>query len=358
MKDAYLVLGDGRVFQGKRIGAAGDVTGELVFHTGVVGYVELLTDPASAGQIVMQTFPLVGNYGVAEEDFESEAGAAGYVVRECCDTPSNFRSEYTLDALLKKRGIPGICGVDTRELTRILREEGTVNARICDAVPADLTAVTGHALTGAVAAVTRKQPQVYPAAGEKRYAVTLIDYGVTNSLIGALCRRGCEVTTVSFDTPAETVLAEKPDGVVLSGGPGDPHAIPAAVAELKKLIGYVPVWGVGLGHQLAALAMDGAVTKLHHGHRGGNQPVKAPDGSRTYITSQNHGFAVEAESVAGVGEVTFVNVHDGSCEGLRYPGKRCETLQFIPTGDDGTAGTAFLYDRFLTMMEEDRYAQR
>ena len=358
MKDAYLVLGDGRVFQGKRIGAAGDVTGELVFHTGVVGYVELLTDPACAGQIVMQTFPLVGNYGVAEEDFESAGTVGGYVVRECCDTPSNFRSEYTLDALLKKRGIPGICGVDTRELTRILREEGTVNARICDTVPADLAAVTGHALTGAVAAVSRRQPQVYPAVGEKRYAVTLIDYGVTNSLLRALCQRGCEVTAVPFDTAAEAVLAAKPDGVVLSGGPGDPHAIPAAVAELKTLIGRVPVWGVGLGHQLAALAMGGTVTKLHHGHRGGNQPVKEPGDHRTYITSQNHGFAVEAESLAGVGEVTFVNVHDGSGEGLTYPGKRCATLQFTPTGDDGTAGTAFLYDRFLTMMEEDRHAQR
>ena len=358
MKDAYLVLGDGRVFRGKRIGAEGDAVGELVFHTGVVGYVETLTDPAYAGQIVMQTFPLVGNYGVMEEDFEGESAVSAYVVQECCDTPSNFRCEYTLDTFLKRRGIPGICGVDTRELTRILREEGVMNAKICDTPPADPSVIRDYALTGSVAQVSRKQPQVYPAAGKKCYAVTLIDYGVTHSLIRALCQRGCEVTAVPFDTTAEAILATRPDGVVLSGGPGDPHDIPGCAAELKTLIGQVPVWGVGLGHQLAALAMGGTVTKLHHGHRGGNQPVKEAGGNRTYITAQNHGYVVDAESLAGVGVVTFVNVHDDTCEGVTYPGRRCFTLQFTPTTAESAVGTAFLYDRFLDMMGVDHNAQR
>ncbi len=220
---AYLTLSNGRVFEGPSIGAARDSIGELVFTTGMTGYLETLTDPSYAGQIVIQTFPMIGNIGVIPQDFEGRPFVRGYVVRELCDLPSNFRSEGALDAYLKEQNIPGICGVDTRELTRCIREEGVMNATITLTRPADPTALAGYAVRDVVSLVSCKTPRVVPAEGAKRFAVTLIDYGAKANIIRELCRRGCEVTVVPQDTPAERILAADPDGIMLSNGPGTPR---------------------------------------------------------------------------------------------------------------------------------------
>ena len=350
MEKAYLVLSNGMVFPGTRIGADGETLGELVFTTGVVGYLETLTDPSYAGQIITQTFPLIGNYGVIPPDFEGECAARGYVVRELCAEPSNFRSEYALDRFLAERGIVGICGVDTRALTRILRTEGVMNAAICGEVPDDLSDITGWAMSGVVAEVSTPEAFDVPAEGEERFHVALLDYGVKRSIVRALTRRGCRVTVLPHDTSAEEVLALAPDGVMLSNGPGDPAENENEIAQVRELIGAVPVFGVCLGHQLAALAMGGETVKLKFGHRGGNQPVKRLADGRTFITSQNHGYAVVAESVAGVGTESWRNANDGSCEGIDYPGRRCFTVQFHPEAHGGPLDTGFLFDRFFAMM--------
>ena len=352
MKDmkAYLVLGTGEIFEGTRIGAECDSIGELVFTTGMVGYIETLTDPSYAGQIVMQTFPLIGNYGIIEEDFEGECAVKGYVVREECDYPSNFRSEYELDRFLKEHNVPGICGVDTRELTRIIREHGVMNAMICSAPPADTADINSYVVSGVVAEVSCGEKTVVPAEGEKKYSVTLIDYGAKRNIVRCLAKRGCEVTIVPQDTPAEDILAAGPDGIMLSNGPGDPEENTYSIAQIAKLVGKVPVFGICLGHQLTALAMGGRTIKLKYGHRGGNQPVKEVGGRRTYITSQNHGYAVVAESLKGIGRELYINANDGSCEGMEYPGKNCFTVQFHPEACGGPMDTEFLFDRFIDMM--------
>ena len=350
---SYLVLSNGAVFEGWRIGANGDSIGELVFTTGVVGYLETLTDPSYAGQIVMQTFPLIGNYGVIEEDFEGACAVKGYVVRELCDTPSNFRAEYALDRFLKDRGVPGICGVDTRQLTRIIREKGVMNAIICDEIPADLGAVQSYRVQGVVPAVSCKAPQFYPATAPKKYNITLIDYGEKRGILRALRARGCDVMVVPHDTTAEAILSSGADGVMLSNGPGDPKENTFEIAQIKQLIGKIPVFGICLGHQLTALAMGGDTVKLRYGHRGANQPVKDLFGTRTYITSQNHGYAVVAESLGDKGVVSFINANDGSVEGVQYPERKCFTVQFHPEACAGPIDTGFLFDRFLALIGGD-----
>ena len=350
---AYLVLSNGVVFEGQRIGAKGDSIGELVFTTGVVGYLETLTDPSYAGQIVMQTFPLIGNYGVIEEDFEGQTAVKGYVVRELCDTPSNFRSQYPLDKFLKDNGIPGICGVDTRQLTRIIREEGVMNAIICDEIPHDLTPVRNYEVKGVVAAVSHKETQFFPAEGKKRYNVTLIDYGEKRNIVRSLNQRGCDVTVVPQNTSAEEILAAKPDGVMLSNGPGDPKENTYCIEQIRTLLGKVPIFGICLGHQLVALAMGGDTEKLPYGHRGGNQPVKDMLGTRTFITSQNHGYAVVAQSLENKAVINYINANDGSVEGVQYPSRRCFTVQFHPEACAGPNDTDFLFDRFLSLMGGD-----
>ena len=351
---SYLVLSNGAVFEGRRIGANGDSIGELVFTTGVVGYLETLTDPSYAGQIVMQTFPLIGNYGVIEEDFEGVCAVKGYVVRELCDTPSNFRAEYALDRFLKDRGVPGICGVDTRQLTRIIREEGVMNAIICDEIPADLGAVQSYRVQGVVPAVSCKAPQFYPATAPKKYNITLIDYGEKRGILRALRARGCDVTVVPHDTTAAAILSSGADGVMLSNGPGDPKENTFEIAQIKQLIGKIPVFGICLGHQLTALAMGGDTVKLRYGHRGANQPVKDLFGTRTYITSQNHGYAVVAESLGDKGVVSFINANDGSVEGVQYPERKCFTVQFHPEACAGPLDTGFLFDKFIEMIQEGK----
>ena len=356
MKKAYLVLNNGRVFEGTRIGAEGDGLGELVFTTGMTGYLETLTDPSYAGQIILQTFPLIGNYGVIPADFEGPCLAKGYVVRELCDTPSNFRSEYALDAFLKEHKVPGICGVDTRALTRIIREEGVMNALICDEIPEDLSAIQSYAVLGGVKQASSKKPHVFPAEGAEKYHVALLDYGAKHHIVESLQERGCRVTVLPHDTTAEDVMALRPDGLMLSNGPGDPKENVFEIEQLKKLMGKLPVFGICLGHQLAALALGGETVKLKYGHRGANQPVKEVGGARTYITTQNHGYAVLSDSLQDVGRELYVNANDGSCEGMEYPGRRCFTVQFHPEACAGPQDMEFLFDRFIAMMGGEGHA--
>ncbi|WP_295736678.1 carbamoyl phosphate synthase small subunit [uncultured Oscillibacter sp.] len=350
MKKGYLVLADGQVFPGLRFGAETETVGELVFTTGMCGYVETLTDPSYAGQIVMQTYPLIGNYGVIPQDFEGECRVKGYVVREPCGHPSNFRCGGDLESFLKERSIPGLYGVDTRQLTRIIRESGVMNAMICDEVPADLEPLKHYAVTGVVEAVTRREPAVFPAEGDLRFRVALLDYGAKNNIIQELRKRGCEVTVLPASTAAEDLLARKPDGVMLSNGPGDPAENVYQIEQIQKLLGTLPLFGICLGHQLTALAAGGKTYKLKYGHRGVNQPVRDLNGPRTYITSQNHGYAVDGDSVAR-GRVSFANANDGTCEGLDYPDLRAFTVQFHPEARGGPLDTAFLFDRFVDLMK-------
>lgn len=351
MKKGYLILQDGQVFEGVRFGAETDTVGELVFTTGMCGYVETLTDPSYAGQIVMQTYPLIGNYGIIREDFEGACCVKGYVVREYCDTPSNFRTDCDLDTYLKEQGVPGLCGVDTRELTRIIREHGVMNAAICDEIPADLTPIKTYAITGVVEAVSCKEPDRYQAEGEERFRVSLIDYGAKRNIVRELQKRGCTVTVLPASTSAEDVLAADPDGIMLSNGPGDPAENTYQIEQIRKLLGKVPMFGICLGHQLTALAAGGSTYKLKYGHRGVNQPVRDVEGVRTYITSQNHGYAVDNASLSDSGAVMrFVNVNDGSCEGLDYPGKRAFSLQFHPEAHGGPLDCSGMFERFISMM--------
>ena len=349
MKKGYLILQDGQVFEGVRFGAETDTVGELVFTTGMCGYVETLTDPSYAGQIVMQTYPLIGNYGIIREDFEGACCVRGYVVREWCDAPSNFRTDCDLDTFLKEQGVPGLYGVDTRELTRIIREHGVMNAAICDEVPADLTPIETYAVTGVVEAVSCREASVHPAEGEERFHVSLLDYGAKRNIVRELQKRGCTVTVLPATTSAEEILAADPNGVMLSNGPGDPTDNVDQIAEIAKLFGRIPMFGICLGHQLMALAQGGSTVKLKYGHRGVNQPARDVCGTRTFLTSQNHGYAVVPESVK-TGVIRYVNANDGTCEGVDYPDLRAFSVQFHPEACSGPHDTAFLFDRFCDLM--------
>ena len=353
MKKGYLILQDGQVFEGVRFGAETDTVGELVFTTGMCGYVETLPDPSYAGQIVMQTYPLIGNYGIIREDFEGACCVKGSVGREYCDTPSNFRTDCDLDTYLKEQGVPGLCGVDTRELTRIIREHGVMNAAICDEIPADLTPIKTYAITGVVEAVSCKEPDRYPAEGEECFRVSLIDYGAKRNIVRELQKRGCTVTVLPASTSAEEILAAGPDGVMLSNGPGDPAENTYQIEQIRKLLGKVPMFGICLGHQLTALAAGGSTYKLKYGHRGVNQPVRDLNGVRTYITSQNHGYAVDGDTVK-LGKVRFVNANDGTCEGIDYPELKAFTVQFHPEACTGPKDTSFLFDQFVELMKGGR----
>lgn len=350
MKKVYIVLEDGHVFEGERFGAEGEVIGEFVFTTGMGAYVETLTDPTYYGQIVMHTFPLIGNYGIMEEDFECDKShLKAYVVREWCDAPSNFRCQYTLDEFLKKQGIVGVCGVDTREITRIIRDNGVMNAKITDDPSnVDFDEIKAYKITGAVEALSTKETYTVKAENAKK-SVALVDFGKTKSIIAELTKRGCDVTVVPYNTSAEEILALGADGIVLSNGPADPKENTAAVEEIKKLIGKAPMLGICLGHQLAALAMGGETVKLQYGHRGANQPVKSLENGKTYITSQNHGYEVKADSVPG-GVQSFVNANDGTCEGMSYADKKLITTQFHPEACISPLNTHYVYDEFITMM--------
>lgn len=347
----YLVLQDGTAFEGEGFGADVESTGELVFTTGMCGYIETLTDPSYYGQIVMQTFPLIGNYGMIEADFEGKCHVKGYVVREWCADPSNFRCQYDLDRFLKERGIPGICGVDTREITRIIREHGVMNARICGEIPGSTDEIIKYSVAGAVNGVTSDKTETLRPDGNKKYRVVLMDFGAKANIARSLCRRFCEVVSVPAGTTAEEILAMKPDGVMLSNGPGDPAENTAVIGEIGKLFGKVPMFGICLGHQLMALSQGGRTVKLKYGHRGVNQPVRDLAGERTFITSQNHGYAVVSDSVRS-GSVRYINANDGTCEGIDYPDFCAFSVQFHPEACSGPHDTEFLFDRFCDLMKK------
>ena len=349
MQKAYLVLANEYVFEGYSFGAPITSIGELVFTTGMGGYIETLTDPSYNGQIVMQTFPLIGNYGIIEDDFEGECAIKGYVVRYPCATPSNFRTDYTLDEFLKKRNIPGLYGIDTREVTRIIREYGVVNAMITTELPTDFTPIKNYALVDAVKQVSTKESFTVTAENEQ-YKVALLDYGAKRNIIRELVKRGCSVTVLPYDTKTEDILALNPDGLMLSNGPGDPAENVVPIAESAKLSGKLPIFGICLGHQLLALAHGGETVKLKYGHRGVNQPVKEVSGTRTYITSQNHGYAVVSESLKS-GKLSFINANDGTCEGIEYPEEQAFSVQFHPEACSGPKDTAFLFDKFIDLMK-------
>ena len=350
-KKRYLVLADGSVFEGYAFGADVEKTGELVFATGMVGYIETLTDPSYCGQIVMQTFPLIGNYGIIPEDFEGKPLLHGYVVREYCDYPSNFRSEYDLDRFLKENGIPGIYGVDTREITNLIREKGVVNAILYDSPEQDLNALAAYRVTDAVKTASTDEIVEFLPEKEERH-VALIDFGEKNNIVRSLVKRGCRVTAVPYDTPAETILAMKPDGIMLSNGPGDPADNVYSIEQIRKLLGKVPLFGICLGHQLTALADGGKTVKLKYGHRGGNQPCKNLKSGTCFITSQNHGYAVLGDSTVH-GVESFINANDKTNEGMDYPGLNAFTVQFHPEACSGPLDTDFLFDKFIKMMEEN-----
>lgn len=353
---AYLILENGTVFEGKRFGAGGEATGEIVFTTAMTGYLETLTDPSYYGLMVVQTFPLIGNYGVIPADFESGAvHPTAYIVREWCETPSNFRSEGDLDSFLKKEGVAGLYDIDTRALTRIVREYGVMNARISSS-PAlsdeEKDAVERYAVQGGVEVVTRREEAVIQSE-QHRYRVGLWDFGVKANIVRELVKRGCDVTILPASTTCARIQELGFDGLMLSNGPGDPKDNTAVIEELKKVLALkLPTMGICLGHQLAVLAMGGETEKMKYGHRGENQPALEVKTGRIYITSQNHGYCVKADSLPENAVMSFTNGNDGSCEGVDYTDRPLFTVQFHPEAAGGPEDTRFLFDRFLQMMDE------
>lgn len=354
MKKKYLVLENGKIFEGESFGFDGCVTGEIVFNTAAVGYTEALTDPAYYGQIVVQTFPLAGNYGLTAEDFESEKPRLfGYIAREFCDEPSNFRAEITLDKFLKDNEIVGLCGIDTRELTEIIRENGTMAACITDqATPEIMQSLKGFKITDALKS-SAGAPKSYPADGKEKFHVVMIDYGAERSTVEALTARGCRVTGVPYTASAEEILTLSPDGIFLSTGAGDPRENAECVEVLKGLTGKKPIFGIGLGHQLFALAQGAEIEKLKYGHHGASQPVKSAVTGKVFITAQNHGYTVVPASLPMSAAVMYTNVNDSTCEGIDYPAIKAFTLQFPPEACPAPTEAMRLTDKFCELMEEE-----
>ena len=353
MSKVYLILENGRVFEGESFGAEGETIGELVFTTGVVGYVETLTDPSYAGQIIMHTFPEMGNYGIIHEDYESwKCHAHGVVVRNWCKSPSNFRCEETLDAFLKTQGVVGICGVDTREITQIIRETGVMNAKITSIKPESVSEeLKEYKVKNVVEETSTKSPYVVAPMGEVKHSVALIDYGAKRNIVRELVELGCKVTVFPYDTKAEEILAHKPDGIMLSNGAGDPSENVECIEQIKLLLGKLPIFGICLGHQLLALAAGAKTEKLRYGHRGGNQPVRELKSGRVYITSQNHGYAVVSDSLdSNIAKLSYVNLNDNTCEGLDYPSLRAYSLQFHPEAHCGPRDMKFAFNKFIDLM--------
>lgn len=355
MKKAFLILEDGTVFTGVSIGAVKEVISEIVFNTSMTGYLEVLTDPSYAGQAVVMTYPLIGNYGICHEDMESaRPWPDGYIVRELSRMPSNFRSEDTIQNFLEKNDIPGIAGIDTRALTKILREKGTMNGMITtnEAYNLDelLPKIKAYTPTGVVRRTTCPEKYTLPGSGPR---VALLDLGAKRNIANSLNQRGCQVTVYPAYTSAAEIIADAPDGIMLSNGPGDPKECAEIIAEIKKLYDTdIPIFAICLGHQLMALATGGNTYKMKYGHRGGNHPVKDLATGRVYISSQNHGYVVDTDSLnADVAVPTFRNVNDGTNEGLSYTGKNIFTVQFHPEACPGPRDSAYLFDRFLKMME-------
>ncbi len=390
---AFLILEDGTVFEGTHIGASKEIISEIVFNTSMAGYLEILTDPSYAGQAVCMTYPLIGNYGICRDDMESfKSWPDGFIVRELSRVPSNFRSDMTIQQFLDENGVPGIAGIDTRALTRILREKGTMNGMITtnedycleDILPRLMKYTTGKVVEKATCptkytiAPTTALEQNGPLSGaarfdraayeqgerEKRSAlvkslngiglkVALLDLGAKSNIARSLSERGCEVTVYPALTPASEIIADAPDGIMLSNGPGDPKECASVIAEIKKLYDTeIPIFAICLGHQLMALATGADTYKMKYGHRGGNHPVKDLSTGRVYISSQNHGYVVDTDKLdPSVAVPAFVNVNDGTNEGLSYTGKNIFTVQFHPEACSGPQDSGYLFDRFIDMMK-------
>ena len=356
---AFLILEDGTVFTGTSIGSTRDMISEIVFNTSMTGYLEVLTDPSYAGQAVVMTYPLIGNYGITPDMESLKAWPDGYIVRELSRMPSNFRCEGTIQDFLRKYDIPGIAGVDTRALTKILREKGTMNGMITTNENYDLDEVISklknYKVEGVVSKVTCAEKYVLEGTGKK---VALLDLGAKKNIAKSLNDRGCEVTVYPADTTAEEIIASNPDGIMLSNGPGDPAECTSIIKEIKKLYETdIPIFAICLGHQLMALATGGTTYKLKYGHRGGNHPVKDLQTGRVYISSQNHGYVVDEDKIdPNVAVPAFKNVNDGTNEGLAYVGKNIFTVQFHPEACPGPQDSDRLFDEFIQMMEVKKNA--
>ena len=390
---AFLILEDGTVFEGTHIGADKEVISEIVFNTSMAGYLEVLTDPSYAGQAVCMTYPLIGNYGICKDDMESrKPWPDGFIVRELSRNYSNFRADISIQQFLEENGVPGIAGIDTRALTKILREKGTMNGMIttnenynfdeilprlkayttgkvvekvtCDHVyevkgSQSLTengAISGSAKFDAAAfaqGVREKKPSLVKELNGKGKKVALLDLGTKANIAYSLKSRGCDVTVYPAQTKAEEIIAAAPDGIMLSNGPGDPKECTEIIAEIRKLYDTdIPIFAICLGHQLMALATGADTYKMKYGHRGGNHPVKDLATGRVYISSQNHGYVVDMDKLdQKVATPAFINVNDGTNEGLNYTGKKIFTVQFHPEACCGPQDSGYLFDRFIDMME-------
>ena len=355
---AFLILEDGHIFEGKSIGSTKEIISEIVFNTSMTGYLEVLTDPSYAGQAVVMTYPLIGNYGICYEDMESlKPWPDGYIVRELSRMPSNFRSEGTIQDFLVKNDIPGIEGIDTRALTKILREKGTMNGMIITnenfVLDEVISELKKYSPTGVVKKVTCDK--VSKLEGGK-YKVALMDFGAKNNIAKSLHNRDCEVTIYPAQTSAKTIIESNPDGIMLSNGPGDPKECTEIIEEIKELYNSdIPIFAICLGHQLMALATGADTHKMKYGHRGGNHPVKDLKSGRVYISSQNHGYVVDENTIdENIAEVGFINVNDKTVEGLRYKNKPVFTVQFHPEACPGPQDSSLLFNEFITMMESRR----
>lgn len=350
-----LILESGEVFHGKGFGADQDIDGEVVFNTGMTGYQELITDPSYCGQIVCMTYPLIGNYGINRDDYESiEPAIKGLIVKEVCDYPSNFRNQMDLDEFFQKRNLSGISGIDTRRLTRVLRNSGVVKGKIV-VEDADENAVIEQLKNtefpiDQVALVSTKTSYASPGRGLK---VVLVDFGSKLGILRELTQRDCDVTVVSQDTTAEQILLINPDGVMLSNGPGDPEDVKGAIEMIQKLLGKVPIFGICLGHQLIGLACGAKTFKLKFGHRGGNHPVLDLAKNKVAITSQNHGYAVDQESLKSTDlEETHIALNDRTNEGLKHKIHPCFSVQYHPEASPGPEDANYLFDEFIELMEQ------
>lgn len=356
--DRKLVLASGEEFYGYGFGDRREAIYEIVFNTSMVGYQEILSDPSYTGQIVCMTYPIIGNYGITDEDFETKTPTiGGMIVRDYNNSPSNFRYTKTLDELMEEYGVAGISGVDTRMITRIIRARGSQKAMICSAytpVREALERLSDYTLPRDQVFRVSCRKKWYARTANFQYNVVAVDCGIKLNIIRSLNARGCNVTVVPYDTSAEEILALKPDGLFLSNGPGDPTDVPCVIELVRALRGRLPIFGICLGHQLICLAYGGETYKMKFGHRGGNHPIKNLDTGKIEITSQNHSFAVRAESLEGTGlELTHVNLLDGTAEGARCKPDRVMCVQYHPESAPGPQDSSYLFDQFIGLMKED-----
>lgn len=350
---AFLALQNGEVFEGVSIGATGETIGEIVFDTGMSGYQEVLTDPSFVGQIITMTYPLIGNYGINSQDSEAKKPSCkGFVVHEVCDKPSNFRCEDTIDQYLKDHNIVGIQGIDTRKLTKVIRNAGTMNAIISTdqnfRFEDHKDKIINYKIINPVKQVSTRENIYYKPENSNGLRIAVIDLGLKQNIVRSLLKRGCEVVVVPDDITYEQISKLNPDGIMLSNGPGDPTHCSDILPNIKQIYDSgIPIFAICLGHQLLALANGGTTSKLKFGHRGGNHPVKDLNKDRVYITSQNHGYAVDMENLTKNAQLTHVNMNDNTVEGIKYLDKPVTSVQFHPEAAPGPEDTAYLFDEFL-----------